>query len=134
MKKTKAEKFKFLPSSKSCLFPSFTNNTFSKYLAPCMSMTEQIHCLLQNVDELLIGSRALASSPCSPRRVGHIPPPALSTPLQPECRLSGSPVVLQQAAHKDLLGTSTAGYEELNGKEKNPNTMKEQKKNVEGNL
>lgn len=59
---------------------------------------------------------------------------ALSTPLEPECRLSVSSVPLQQAAQKDLSGTSTAGYEKLNGKEKNPNTMKEQKKNVEGNL
>lgn len=44
------------------LFSSFTNNTFSKHLAPCISMTEQIHCLLQDVDELLIGSRAPPNS------------------------------------------------------------------------
>lgn len=62
MKKTKAEKLKFLPSSRNCLFSNFTDNTFSKHLASCMNMTEQIHCLLQDVDELLIGSRAPPNS------------------------------------------------------------------------
>lgn len=104
MKKTRAENFKFLPSSRAYLFSSFTNNTFSKYLAPCTSMTEQIHRLLQNVDELLIWTTA--------------------------CRLSVSPVVLQQVVHTDLLGTSTAGCEKLNGKERKTPTKRKNRRKI----
>lgn len=134
MKKTKAEKFKFLPTSRACLFSSFTNNTFRKHLAPCMSMTEQIPCLLQNVGELLIWSSAPPNShlqvlPTTQRwwAILSLQPAgiAFSIPLKPDGRLSVSSVVLQHAGHKDWSGTSTAKYEKLNGKEKNPNKTKE---------
>lgn len=137
MKKTKAEKFKFLPSSRACLFSSFTNNTFSKHLAPCMSMTEQIPCLLQNVGELLIWSSTPPNShlqvlPTTQRcwAIFALQPAgvAFSIPLKPDCRLSVSSVVLQQVVHEDLLGTSTARYEKLNGKDKNPSKTKERRK------
>lgn len=106
-------------------------------------MTEQTHCLLQNVDKLLIGSRApptshLQALPTTQRgwAIFSLQPAgaALSVPLKPDCRVSVSSVLLQQEVHKDLSATSTAAYGKLNGKDKNPSKMKEQKKNMEGNL